>query len=647
MATRNTRSSLAFHQIPTFYACYLLKSVRTPKSTATYIGSTPSPPRRIRQHNGEITQGAWKTKHNRPWVMQMIVYGFPSKLAALQFEWAWQHPHISRHLRDDEGHSLFNGDRRAKYIKANIHHPLGRVNSVVRTMICTFPYTTWPLHVKLFTEEAAKVWKSFDEGPATPAFPPGFTTQIELEGVDGKSGKLGSGRAGAIDISDEQFTSAHLTKHNALVACGERLACSICGKSLHTYATEPLASALCPATGCTAVSHLTCLAQSFSRSRSSQHGLVPRGGDCPACGAYTLWGDVIRGCYRRHSGKALPEPDEADELYMGEVFGSDHDGEVKLSGSLPLAPLPHAKRKGKATPSHAGKAGKRARPPRSRALYTAVSSDEETFDLNAISSDGSEDDAPRFPPLRPPIRLNTFAHTHDTLLALEAGPSRTRPTTPSHNSVKTSVHEGSASLSPNATDDVVGALPASACPSPSIPRAKHSKRPRAHSIVAHAPAVHQHIADGQGDPRHPGTRRDHDQNPRAGTNAKKPRPNFDVRALNGDEELKSTRDRQPRANPGDPGESFGSELLDYPSMLHPFSSAAVAIPARRRLPLLEGEEDFFDSDGENSRSTQDTHGTIDITDALSTLSVSSPAPSPSQRRPGGHSLIGEVIIISD
>lgn len=28
-----------------FYACYLLKSIKTPKSQATYVGSTPNPPR--------------------------------------------------------------------------------------------------------------------------------------------------------------------------------------------------------------------------------------------------------------------------------------------------------------------------------------------------------------------------------------------------------------------------------------------------------------------------------------------------------------------------------------------------------------------------------------------------------------------------
>ncbi|KAK8957796.1 hypothetical protein KSP39_PZI001172 [Platanthera zijinensis] len=82
-----------------FFACYLLCSLSPRHRGHTYIGFTVNPQRRIKQHNGEKRCGAWRTKRGRPWEMVMCIYGFPSNVSALQFEWAWQHPTESLAVR--------------------------------------------------------------------------------------------------------------------------------------------------------------------------------------------------------------------------------------------------------------------------------------------------------------------------------------------------------------------------------------------------------------------------------------------------------------------------------------------------------------------------------------------------------------------
>ncbi|KAM0051135.1 putative GIY-YIG endonuclease [Helianthus debilis subsp. tardiflorus] len=83
-----------------FFACYLLTSLCPRYKGHTYIGFTVNPRRRIRQHNGELCSGAWRTKKKRPWEMVLCIYGFPTNVAALQFEWAWQHPVESLAVRN-------------------------------------------------------------------------------------------------------------------------------------------------------------------------------------------------------------------------------------------------------------------------------------------------------------------------------------------------------------------------------------------------------------------------------------------------------------------------------------------------------------------------------------------------------------------
>lgn len=68
------------------WACYCLVS----DSGSTYIGSSVDVDRRLRQHNGELSGGAYATKRGSGWKRVCHIVGFPDSRSALQFEWRWK-----------------------------------------------------------------------------------------------------------------------------------------------------------------------------------------------------------------------------------------------------------------------------------------------------------------------------------------------------------------------------------------------------------------------------------------------------------------------------------------------------------------------------------------------------------------------------
>ncbi|CEM05557.1 unnamed protein product [Vitrella brassicaformis CCMP3155] len=132
-----------------FFGCYLINSV-TRKQT-TYVGFTCNPGRRIRQHNGEIKAGARKTRRWRPWKMIVCVWGFPNKIAALQFEWAWQRPAVSRLSRDAVADLSYC--RVTKWGRQKRRTVVQNLEVVFRMLKCQ-PWARMPLQVHFLDAEA-------------------------------------------------------------------------------------------------------------------------------------------------------------------------------------------------------------------------------------------------------------------------------------------------------------------------------------------------------------------------------------------------------------------------------------------------------------------------------------------------------------
>ena len=104
----------------------------------TYVGATNDPDRRLRQHNGEISGGAFATK-GRFWTRAMYVGGFPDWVTALQFEWAWKH-----YSRKQKAHGL-RGKLEGLWHLLNLERPTSKAT----------PYNLWPVPIFIQCEEQA------------------------------------------------------------------------------------------------------------------------------------------------------------------------------------------------------------------------------------------------------------------------------------------------------------------------------------------------------------------------------------------------------------------------------------------------------------------------------------------------------------
>ncbi|XP_053909044.1 structure-specific endonuclease subunit SLX1 [Cuculus canorus] len=231
---------------------YLLRSLAN--SGRCYVGFSVSPERRLRQHNGGRARGgARATARGGPWALELFVYGFPNAIAALRFEWAWQHPGRSRRLRGwwERGRS----ERGA----------LGRALRTLPLLLRAPPWCRLPLRLRWFREKPLP--------PLSPA-PPGHV--IVEQGKEG------------LREEEEEEEEEEVPPR--------RESCDLCGEG-YEVSWPPLRCCRCPT-----AAHPPCLARALLPPHSPQ--LLPLRGACPGCGAPLLWGDLIR----RHRKAHGPSP---------------------------------------------------------------------------------------------------------------------------------------------------------------------------------------------------------------------------------------------------------------------------------------------------------------------------------------------------
>lgn len=284
---------------PEFYCCYLLQSIN--KRQSFYIGSTPNPQTRLRQHNGSlINGGAYKTKRlgTRPWEMTMIVYGFPNKIVALQFEHAWQHAYQTRYI--DESERII----RHKAGGRSMHH---KVSSVMLLLKHPF-FNIMNLKVHFFSGELKRTW---DQNKFKIDLSFNSISESDNINIVKKQGLLSVEEIlQYAEINLELVTAFYknkvaldrmiLERYKAELVRGE-MNCDICQEKFNYISCEkeveqPYIS-FCVDETCHFVCHLSCLRNLFFEEQPVQqesNSLIPLRGNCPFCSQNMEWVDIIK-----------------------------------------------------------------------------------------------------------------------------------------------------------------------------------------------------------------------------------------------------------------------------------------------------------------------------------------------------------------
>nr|XP_044987713.1 structure-specific endonuclease subunit SLX1 isoform X1 [Jaculus jaculus] len=295
-----------------FFGVYLLYCLNPRHRGRVYVGFTVNPARRVLQHNGGRKKGgAWRTSGRGPWYesrkvmcetiflgeiltdarslyirysrpkcdgtktsfsepaslmtsltkqrgkeMVLVLHGFPSAVAALRFEWAWQHPHASRRLAHVE--------RRLRSEAAFTFHL-----RVLAHMLRTTPWVRLPLTLRWLRPDFRR-----DLYPPPPPHMPMVFGPLPPRTLAPKR------QAASMADSEPQLDR------------DAKATCTLCTCTLQDE-DSPLC---CPHSGCPLTAHVICLAEEFLQKEPGQ--LLPLEGQCPSCKKSLLWGDLIWLCHK-------------------------------------------------------------------------------------------------------------------------------------------------------------------------------------------------------------------------------------------------------------------------------------------------------------------------------------------------------------
>ncbi|KAI1391681.1 uncharacterized protein F4822DRAFT_397446 [Hypoxylon trugodes] len=284
--------------IPPLYTVYILRS--TVRHASLYIGSTPNPPRRLKQHNGVAKGGAARTSRKtlRPWEMVGLVSGFPGMVAALKFEWALTNSHLTLHIPSESRISKSSGTKRNGHPKRPPHN-LTSILSNLHLLLRVPSFARLPLNVHFFVPKVYEEWKKWCR---TVNEPLRDTIRISTDFEPPRSNSENTENEGTSEGTEHPWgihalpldyapMKEYATKTRSIYDFERQGDCVFCGE--HMELGEGL-HATCSNAGCEGTGHVSCWSQHLLAKEADEEAIIPLSGQCPSCNGEVLWGDLMK-----------------------------------------------------------------------------------------------------------------------------------------------------------------------------------------------------------------------------------------------------------------------------------------------------------------------------------------------------------------
>jgi len=281
----------------------------------------------------------------RPWEMACIVVGFPSNIAALQFEWAWHNAHLTRHITPDERISFATTrtktnktgkvSRRPGRPRTSLTDKLSNLHLLLRV-----PYfSQWPLEVRFFSEDVYKVWQKWCE-KVDGSVRSGIKVYLDLPQSGGNDFEITSGQQSAkrrkidllgrggvegVDPTYARFQDV-LEKSRFMLDEDDQQSCGVCAQKLDMQSDL---YTICPHSACRELCHITCLSRHFDNVDGSRP-FLPQLGQCPSCHSPLEWAELMRDVSLRARGekevrKLLSKRRKSKAATAAEIMETDSD----------------------------------------------------------------------------------------------------------------------------------------------------------------------------------------------------------------------------------------------------------------------------------------------------------------------------------